>query len=163
MGDIKGESTDDKHKGEIDVLSWAFGAEQIGGAGKTGHGGGASKAQFHDLVFKKYIDASSPKLFLACAAGTHLPEVTLTARKAGGDSQVEYLKIKLQEVIITSCTTGTTTTPTEELGVEGLTLPLDEVHLNYAKIEFNYKAQNADGTAGANTQAGWDAQANKKL
>ena len=25
IGDIKGESTDDKHKGEIDVLAWSWG------------------------------------------------------------------------------------------------------------------------------------------
>ena len=40
IGDIKGESTDDKHKDEIDVLSWSLGATQ---SGTSGHGGGGDR------------------------------------------------------------------------------------------------------------------------
>jgi type VI secretion system secreted protein Hcp len=43
------------------------------------------------------------------------------------------------------------------------TLPIDTFHLNFAKITYNYMAQNSDGTQGANTMTGWDLQANKKM
>ena len=50
IGDIKGESKDSKHKGEIDVLSWSWGVSQTGTMG-IGGGGGAGKANFSDLSF----------------------------------------------------------------------------------------------------------------
>lgn len=42
---IKGESTDDKHKDEIDVLSWSWGMSQSGTVHTTG-GSGAGKVSF---------------------------------------------------------------------------------------------------------------------
>ena len=40
---IKGESADDKHKEEVDVLSWSWGMSQSGSA-HMGGGAGAGKA-----------------------------------------------------------------------------------------------------------------------
>src|SRR6185503_5261492 len=91
IGDIKGESVDDKHKGEIDVLSWSWGASQTGSAG-IGGGGGAGKVQIQDLTITKYIDKASPTLFTMCCSGKHLGTANLTVRKAGGTA-LEYLKI----------------------------------------------------------------------
>lgn len=48
IGDIKGESLDDKHKDEIEVLSFSWGVANTGGTA-TGGGGGAGKATFQDL------------------------------------------------------------------------------------------------------------------
>jgi len=39
IGDIKGESPDDKHKGEIEVLSWSWGVTQSGTMAFGGGGG----------------------------------------------------------------------------------------------------------------------------
>ena len=50
IGDIKGESADSKHKGEIDILSFSWGVTNSGTIGGGG-GGGAGKATFHDLSF----------------------------------------------------------------------------------------------------------------
>ncbi len=99
LGDIKGESLDDKHKGEIDLISFKFGVRQPGGAAAVGSGAGVGKAQFHEFQFTKRMDSASAKLMLACATGQHFPEVTLTCRRAGG-SQVEYMKIKLEQVLV---------------------------------------------------------------
>ena len=100
IGDIKGESLDDKHKGEIEVLSWSWGVTNAGDdAG--GSGGGEGKATFHDLSFTHNIDKASPVLMQACATGVHLKEATITHRKAGKGQQ-EFLVIKMNDVIITS-------------------------------------------------------------
>ena len=61
IGDIKGESLDDKHKDEIEVLSWSWGVTNAG-ATTAGGGGGAGKASFHDLSFTHKIDKASPVL-----------------------------------------------------------------------------------------------------
>src|ERR1700746_771937 len=105
LGDIKGESQDDKHKGEIDLISFRFGVRQPGGAAAVGGGGGIGKAQFQEFEFTKRMDAASAKLMLACATGQHFSEVTLSCRKAGG-TQMEYLKIKLENVLVSGYETS---------------------------------------------------------
>ena len=61
IGDIKGESLDDKHKDEIEVLSWSWGVSNAGQM-RGGSGGGEGKASFHDLSFTHKIDKASPVL-----------------------------------------------------------------------------------------------------
>lgn len=97
---IKGESADAKHKGEIDIESFSWGMSQTG-VSATGGGGGAGKVQVHDISLWKKTDASSPLLFLNCANGAHIKEATFVVRKAGGE-QLEYLKIKLTDVLVSS-------------------------------------------------------------
>src|ERR1700751_1683105 len=99
IGDIKGESLDDKHKDEIEVLLFSWGVANTGGT-PAGGGGGAGKATLQDLSIVHKIDKASPLLMRACATGTHLKEATITHRKAGKDQQ-EYLIIKMNDIIIT--------------------------------------------------------------
>ena len=155
LGDIKGESQDDKHKGELDLMSFSFGVQQPVTIGSASSGGGTGKSQFQELTITKRVDSSSAKLFLACASGAHYTEATLTCRRAGG-TQAEYLKIKLETVFISKYEIGGGEDNTN-------TLPVDKISLNYGKISYNYKAQNADGSEGANTMTGWDLLANKKV
>jgi type VI secretion system secreted protein Hcp len=156
LGDIKGESLDDKHKGEMELLSFSFGVAQPGGAASVGTGSGVGKAQFHEFEFTKRVDAASAKLMLACASGQHFPEVTLTCRRAGG-TQAEYMKIKMEQVLVSGYTIG----PGDDDRSDHL--PIDTIRINYSKIGFNYKAQNADGSEGANTMTGWDLNKNTKI
>jgi type VI secretion system secreted protein Hcp len=100
IGTIKGESTDSKHKDEIDVLSWTWGVIQSGSM-SFGGGGGAGKATFQDLTFTHRIDKATPLLLKACATGEHIPEATITVRKAGKGQQ-DYLIVKFSDVLISS-------------------------------------------------------------
>src|SRR6266487_1784839 len=128
---IKGESADEKHKGEIDLMSFSWGVHQTG-TSATGGGGGAGKAHFEDLTIVKKTDAASPLLFLNCANGAHIKEANLVVRKAGG-TQLEYLKIKLTDVLVSGLS------PTGHH--DGDTVPLEQVSLNFAKVEFSYQPQ----------------------
>ena len=150
---IDGESTDDKHKNEIDVLTWSW-SEVQSGTMQYGGGGGAGKVQMHDFSFTMRTCKASPKLLLACANGEHLKQATLVARKAGKEQQ-EYLKIKFSDLLVSSYSTG---------GVaEGEVVPIDSIALNFAKIEYEYKAQKADGSLDGAVTAGYDLKANKKV
>jgi len=131
---IPGESTDSKHKGEIDLESWSWGQTNDG----TGTGGGAGKVKMADFHFSMKINKASPKLFLACATGQHIKEGLLTCRRAGKDQQ-EYLKIKFSDLLISSYQTGGT-------GGEGGVVPNDNIALNFGKIEISYAPQKPDGT-----------------
>ena len=91
LGDIKGESLDAEHKGQIELLSWSWGVANSGPR-STGGGGGAGKPSFHDLSFTHKIDKASPLLLRGCATGQHLKEATIARRKAGKGQQ-EFLVI----------------------------------------------------------------------
>src|SRR6266550_779203 len=104
IGDVPGESTIDGKKGWVDVLSWSFGASQAA-TGGGGGGSGAGKVQIQDLTFTKYTDKSSATLFKYCCDGTHVDQVQLVIRKAGGKAPLEYLKVNLAQVLVTSIST----------------------------------------------------------
>ena len=70
IGDIKGESLDDKHKDEIEVLSYSWGVSNAGSMA-SGSGGGEGKASFHDLSFVHKVDKATPVLLQSCATGVH--------------------------------------------------------------------------------------------
>ena len=150
---IDGESTDHKHKGEIDVESFSWG-ETNSGSHVTGGGGGAGKVSMQDFHFVMRASKASPKLMLACATGEHIGDGTLVCRKAGTDQQ-EFLTIKMTDLLVSSYQTGGSS--------NGGVVPMDQVSLNYAKIEFEYKEQKADGSLGGAVKAGYDLKANKKV
>src|SRR5689334_20901235 len=135
LGDIKGESLDDKHKDEIEVLSYSWGVSNAGSMG-YGSGGGEGKATFHDLSFTHKIDKASPVLMQACATGTHLKEATITHRKAG-KGQHEFLVIKMNDVIVTSVQQGSSGGDNNAYH--------ETCSIAFAKVNVEYKPQKADG------------------
>lgn len=141
LDSVDGEAKDQKHSGEIEIMSFSFGVSNAG-SGAIGKGSGSSKANLSDLHVTKYVDKSSPGLFQGCCIGKSYPKATLTVRKAGGDNQVEYLKYDMDEVFITSVQTS---------GSDGGGIATETASLNFAKMEVTYTEQNADGSAGAST------------
>jgi type VI secretion system secreted protein Hcp len=149
---IDGESEDSNHKGEIEVLSWSWGASQPASMA-TGSGGGSGKVNMQDFSFSFRNGKASPKIMLACAKGKHIATATFTCRKAGGD-QEEYLVFKLSDCIISSYSTG---------GSGGDDLPIENATVNFAKVEMQYKPQGSDGSLGSLVKTGWDLKANTKV
>jgi len=148
---IDGESTDDKHKNELEVQSWSWGATNQGTFG-SGGGGGGGKANFSDITITKYVDKSTPKLLKAVATGQHIKSMVLVCRKAGGDKQ-EYLKLTLSDVLISSY--QSVSKP------EDGPIPKEEIKLNYGVINYDYKPQKADGSLEGSVAVGYDRHANK--
>lgn len=148
---IAGESADSKHKDEIQLESWSWGETQAGSFA-AGHGGGAGKVQMQDFHFVMKVNKSSPLLFKACATGQHIKKATLTCRKAGKDQQ-EFLKYTFEDLLVSSYQTGGS--------AHGDIIPSDQIALNFAKIEVEYKIQNADGSLGSPTIAKYDLKQQK--
>jgi len=140
---IEGESKDSKHQNEIEIGSFSFGATQSGSFSAMG-GGGTGKVSMQDFHFTIPTQKASPKLFKACATGEHIKNAILTCRKAGKEQQ-EFLKYTFTDLLVSSFQTGGS-------GAE----PTDQVSLNFAKIEAEYKEQKADGTLGGSIKAGYD-------
>ena len=147
LGDIKGESKDSKHAGEIDVLSWSWGLSQTGTMGHGG-GGGAGKANFSDLSFMHALDKASPVLMTKCATGEHIKEGTLVSRKAGKGQQ-DYLIVKMKEVFITSVQPSGSSEH-----------PMESVSMSFGHVDLEYKPQKADGTLDAGVHFIYDIKKN---
>ena len=141
---VDGESRDKAHAKDIDVLAWSWGISNSGSA-HVGGGAGAGKCNIQDISFTKWVDASTPKLALACCDGKHFKDATLVVRKAG-EKPVEYLKIKVEEVLITSISTG---------GSGGEDRLTENVTLNFAKVSLDYVPQDAKGAAGTAIPMTW--------
>ena len=149
LGDIKGESQDNKHKDEIEVLSWSWGVTNS--VAVAGSGAGAGKANFHDLSFTHKIDKASPVLMQACATGVHLKEATITHRKAGKGQQ-EFLVIKMNDVIVTAL--GDADSEDESM---------ESVSLAFAKIDVEYRPRKSDGSLDAGIHFKYDLKTNKAV
>jgi type VI secretion system secreted protein Hcp len=148
---VDGESKDKVHKKDIDVLAWSWGMSNSGSA-HVGGGAGMGKVNIQDLSFTKYTDSSSPVLALACCNGTHYKDATLVVRKAGG-TPVEYIKIKLEEVLISAIATG---------GSGGEDRLTENVILNFGKVSMDYTPQDDKGAALTAIPMAWDITANSK-
>jgi len=143
---IEGESQDSKHKNEIEIESFSWGEVQTGTASHGG-GMGAGRIQMQDFNFTMQVNKASPKLFLSCARGDHIKNAILTCRKAGKEQQ-EYLKVTFSDILVSSFQTGGS--------AAGDALPLDQISLNFTKVEFEYKEQKPDGTLGGAIKAHYD-------
>ena len=150
---IEGESRDAKHKGEIEILSFSWGETQSGAQPGTGGGGGAGKVQMQDFHFTSQISKASPRLMLACAAGQHIKEAVMTGRKTGKD-QLEFLVYKFTDLLVSSYQTG---------GTEGEAMPTEQISLNFARIEAEYRPQRPDGTLEGAVRFGWDLKQNRPI
>ena len=112
IGDIKGESSDKGHKGEIEILSWSWGSN----AAQPSEGPGT-------LTITKRVDRSSPGLADAVARRRKLGRVTLTlpARRQGEQTRI----VTLEEVVASALrATGSDGPGTES------------VSFNYTKVKF---------------------------
>jgi len=154
---IPGESSDDKHKEWIELISYDHHIEQPASSTASSVGGATAERVNHgSFNFVHQLDKATPKLLEACCTGKHIKEVTIEFCRAGGD-KVKYMEIKLEQVLISAVTDNGSST-----GESGF--PAEKVSLSYGKIKWTYTQQKRqDGSAGGNVSAGWDLTANKTI
>jgi type VI secretion system secreted protein Hcp len=164
---IDGESNVKGHEKETLVLSYEQGIDVPshrpgGGSGQVG------KATFSGVRFRKAVDVGSIPLLLACASGTHIKNAVFTFRKAGAVG-VDFYKVTLDEVTVAHMvqTAGTGAQYPLSFGIlnagadtDGF---LDEVTLDYVKIQWEYRPIGPDGAPGSPIKGGWDLKQNKKI
>ena len=146
ISDIKGESTDAKHPGEIEIESFSFGQ-----AADTTDAGRVGKASMQDFHFVMHMNKATPLLMQKAAKGdkvvSGLDYALLTVRKVG-TTQAEFLKIKFYDALISSFQNGTASAD--------LLPPTDQFSLWFGKIELSYSAQKPDGSLEAPIFFRWD-------
>lgn len=152
---IEGETTDDKHTGWIELIP-RFGVEvrqKVSRTASSAGGASAERADFSDFIIRKLVDKASPKLALACAAGTHIDKIVVELCRAGTD-KMTFMTYTLENCLISKiATTSGSDTPAD--------LPAETVKINYGKIQWCYTRQERQGGgATGNVAAGRDLQRN---
>lgn len=132
--DIEGESNDTQHKGWFDLQSCGLAVSQSGSMA-LGGGGGTGQASFSDVPITTFVGKSTPELFLKCATGKHFPKAEIIIRKAG-DNPMDYLKIELEDVMITNYNMSPG---------HGGDLAVENWSLDYAKVSYSYNPQDNQG------------------
>ena len=141
---IEGESTDDRHKGWSDVLSFSWGVRQPGlrMGGATGE-----RVNVNDFSFVMTYSKASPKLFLACCTGRHIKTAVLTCCRDTLDRKA-YLNYTFNDVMITSY---------ETVGNTTYDRPTEEVAITFSKILIEYQQYDSEGKPiGPLVRVGWD-------
>jgi type VI secretion system secreted protein Hcp len=128
---IQGESVDAKHKNEIQILSWSWGASNVSSVAGTG-GSGAGKADLSDLSVMAFFDKSTPKFFKSVCKGDHIASGTLTATKGGADKP--YLKVDFKELFVTSLQLSASSE-----------IPSVSISFSYNEIKVDYSQQDDKG------------------
>ena len=132
-GVIKGESQDDAHKGEIDIVSWSWGMEAFVGIG----GGGQKKASVRELKLVKRVDSSSTALMAALRNNEPISKAVLTMRKAG-KTPLEYLKVTIENGRVTEVALDV---------VDNSPDVMEQIRFSFNKITVEYVPQGKDGQA----------------
>jgi type VI secretion system secreted protein Hcp len=152
LAGIDGESTDARHRGEIEVLGWSWGQSQEAPSASSGAGAGAGKVKHLDLTIQKRVDVATPLLLSACAQGRHISDGTLTTRSTNGQ---EFLLFTMTNVFVTSVNMSEASKDDPR--------PSETVTLNFTKLDFDYRMFKPDGSVGAEKSFKWDFATNTSL
>ena len=138
--------------GGIDLEDWSWNMTQSGTT-HTGTGGGGGRCNVGDINFTKKVDLASTDLIKACVTGKHIPKAVLHVQKADGDEQLEYFRIEMETIIVSSYTTGS--------GKESDDTVFENLSLNFRKFKVVYTQQSESGTKIGETEAAYDIAQNK--
>lgn len=147
---VDGESTSNDHKGEIDVLSWAWGLSAGASGAGAGSGAAGRRPKAHDFTFTHLYDKASPVLAKAVATGKAIKHVLLSSRKAG-NGQKDFLKVTMKDVFVTSV---------EQVADESAGIS-EAVTLSSRNVSFEYRPSTATGNLGDPVVFDWNGGASK--
>jgi type VI secretion system secreted protein Hcp len=144
---VAGSATAKGLRGQIELLTWAWGVDS-----SASSGGGAGKATPRDVIALAQTDIQSPVLLGDTNTGKHLQSALISCSR-NGKRPFTFLTLEFEDVLVTSYAV----TPDPSNG-----LPLDLVHLDFAKITQTVFPQNADGSAGTPVITSFDYETNKQ-
>src|SRR3974377_1021551 len=128
LAGIDGESTDARHRGEIEVLGWSWGQSQEAPSTCSGSGAGAGKVKHLDLTIQKRVDVATPLLLSACAQGRHISDGTCTTSSTNSQA---FLLFTITNVFVTSVNMSEASKDDPR--------PSETVTLNFTKLDFDYR------------------------
>jgi type VI secretion system secreted protein Hcp len=153
LNGVTGESQKENHKGEIDIMSFSWGASNDSAVG-TGTGISVGKVNISDFTVMKTTDSSSPVLFQKCCDGSVITSGVVTLQRQIQGTATPYLVYNFQNVFVTSVqwsgTGGVGDAPSESIG------------FCFEVGTVDYTPQKDDGSSGDQIHGGWDVGQNAK-
>ncbi len=152
---VKGESSDQGHKGWIDLedLQWGT-SRSITSSTSTQGDRESSNAVITDLIVTRRMDSATPKLFLESCCGTGknvIIHLTKTGKGSGTDVYMEY---KLKNALISKYKVISRSKDVER--------PTEELKISFIDMEVKYTPYDEDGNAEAPIVVGFDTASNTK-
>ncbi len=147
--DIDGESRRADHEDEIDIMAIDWGMSQASNM-QIGSGRTSSRATVNPIGITKIYDASSPYLALACMQGKAFDEIVISFRQDSGEAHLDYLKVTLTNVVISSYSLSGSSMG-EEI--------TDNIALSFEKINVVYTMQADDHSSGDEHEIEYDISA----
>lgn len=150
LSDIPGESVDETHPDEIEVVSYSFGASNVAGGGGAA---GAGRVAFTDLNVTVPQSRATPLLLQRVSDGRPLTEAVLSVarRTSVEDSTTDFWTVRLTEVYVTSVNEAFT----EDVR------PLDAFSLSFATIQWSYRQLDGKGGFDKAVEGGWNLSENR--
>jgi type VI secretion system secreted protein Hcp len=158
---LKGDAKGDEMKGKdaIEILDVSHGVSMpLSGATAGGQARHSGRAEFQDMTFTKYVDATSPHLVSFCAGGNIIPTAVIShfvaSQKDATSTPILSHETTISDVIVTSYS----------LSWGGHDLPVESISLNFGKIQWSKKEMDntSKGKAPAAVTTSWDLALNKK-
>jgi type VI secretion system secreted protein Hcp len=144
---IKGQVSTKGYEESIALESAQFGASRNLGT-FTGTSREVGTPNISEIVVTKMLDSASTALFRNSLLGDPFPMVELFfTRDKGGGEQEAYLKITLEQVLITSYSLS---------GSSGVDAPMESLSLNFLTVEYAATWRGGDYGAGGEDEFGYD-------
>ena len=153
---IDGESQDQSHKGEIELISVTMESRNTGTRANsgTGTGAGSGKVNVTDIACHGFVSSATNALLQRSFDALTVKTGKISWCKGTGDNKHDYMTVDLTKVIISSCRVS---------NQPGHELAHNSFELNFDTIVFNYLEQDRTGTLGPAKKAGWDLANNVSL
>src|SRR5205807_10238542 len=148
---VKGESTLNRYKDKIEILSFSHGvAQQITGD-QSNQKRTSGKPNHQDFTITKYVDLATANLIDYCNQAKPLTSVKIVVGQNENGAVNAILTYTMTNALVSSVLV---------VGGGG-GKPQETVTVNYTKIQWDYNLQAAEVSDSASNQANWSLQANK--
>ncbi len=149
LATIPGSATAKGFADQIPLITWGWGVDSSASV-LAGGGAGSGKPSPQDVVLRARVGIQSPKILAAVNTGRHLPTAVLTCVRPG-NRPFTFMTLTFEDILLT----GYYLTPDATDGV-----PLDLVHLKFAKVTQRFFTQNPDGTSDQPVVSSFDYRTN---
>ena len=140
---IAGESTDERHKGQSELLGYDL---PIVAPPSSTTGNSRGKVSCPSVTLLKGFDAASLVLAKKLAQGVHLAQAVITLQRGGVDTS-DYYIIRMREIMVTEVTQSSSA---------DLSRVVERIVLAPRRWDFEYKPQTSTGDGGGVVKFGWD-------
>jgi type VI secretion system secreted protein Hcp len=147
---ITGDSTDERHRGEIDISSYSQAFRNSANFG-YGSGAGAGRVSCGDITVLKNIDRSSPDLIRQVVTGRHIRSGVISFQTSSDQRAADYYSVTLNDILVDAI---------EQVDPQGEARLYERLSLKARSFRFSYRPLQPDGSLGAAQVFGWDCVSN---